>query len=144
MSSAEVPITKDIAAATGPYVARNFFRQLLSFLAVDIVVMFCFDGVLWQWAVLTGVEAVFLILNLWRSSVSVRKVLEPVSTLTEAAQSVKDSALDANDLRRLARRLELGLAGAACLTTFARDLVPRVEAVLDSGTGWQGIFPILG
>ena len=45
---------------------------------------------------------------------------------------------------RLARRLELGLAGAACLTTFARDLVPRVEAVLDSGTGWQGIFPILG
>ena len=42
------------------------------------------------------------------------------------------------------RRLELGLAGAACLTTFARDLVPRVEAVLDSGTGWQGIFPILG
>ena len=106
MSSAEVPITKDIAAATGPYVARNFFRQLLSFLAVDIVVMFCFDGVLWQWAVLTGVEEVFLILNLWRSSVSVRKVLEPVSTLTEAAQSVKDSALDANDLRRLARRLE--------------------------------------
>ena len=45
---------------------------------------------------------------------------------------------------RLARRLELGLAGAACLTTFARYLVPRVEAVLDSGTGWQGIFPILG
>ena len=56
MSSAELPLTKDPAAAAGPYVARIFFRSLLSFLAVDIVVMLCFDGALWQWAVLTGVE----------------------------------------------------------------------------------------
>ena len=60
MSSAELRITKDISAAAGPYVAKTFFRALLSFLAVDIVVMLCFDGALWQWAVLTGVEAVFL------------------------------------------------------------------------------------
>ena len=46
MSSAELPLTKDAAAAAGPYVARVFFRSLLSFLAVDVVVMLCFDGAL--------------------------------------------------------------------------------------------------
>ena len=132
MSSAEVPITKDVSAAAGPYVARNFFRQLLSFLAVDIVVMLCFDGVLWQWAVLTGVEAVFLILNLWRSSVSVRKALEPVSTLTEAAQSVKDSALDANDLRRLARRLEQVEAGTLAQRVAVSGSGKELTALADA------------
>ena len=37
MSSAELPLTKDAAAAAGPYVARVFFRSLLSFLAVVVV-----------------------------------------------------------------------------------------------------------
>ena len=32
---------------------------------------------------------------------------------------------------------------AACLTEFSRSLLPRAEAVLASGSGWQGIFPIL-
>lgn len=106
MSSAELPLTKDAAAAAGPYVARIFFRSLLSFLAVDIVVMLCFDGALWQWAVLTGVEALFLIFNVWRSNKAVREVLAPLETLAEAAETLKDSSLDANELRRLARKLE--------------------------------------
>lgn len=106
MSSAELPLTKDPAAAAGPYVARIFFRSLLSFLAVDIVVMLCFDGALWQWAVLTGVEALFLIFNVWRSNKAVREVLAPLETLAEAAETLKDSSLDANELRRLARKLE--------------------------------------
>lgn len=106
MSSAELPLTKDPAAAAGPYVARIFFRSLLIFLAVDIVVMLCFDGALWQWAVLTGVEALFLIFNVWRSNKAVREVLAPLETLAEAAETLKDSSLDANELRRLARKLE--------------------------------------
>lgn len=106
MSSAKLPLTKDAAAAAGPYVARIFFRSLLSFLAVDIVVMLCFDGQLWQWAVLTGVEALFLMFNVWRSNKAVREVLAPLGTLVEAAETLKDSSLDANELRRLARKLE--------------------------------------
>ena len=45
--------------------------------------------------------------------------------------------------KRLAGRLELGPEAAACLTEFSRSLLPRAEAVLASGSGWQGIFPIL-
>lgn len=43
----------------------------------------------------------------------------------------------------LAGRLELGPEAAAYLTEFSRSLLPRAEAVLASGSGWQGIFPIL-
>ncbi len=44
---------------------------------------------------------------------------------------------------RLARRLELGQQGNACLLECARGLLPRIGAVLESGSGWQGLFPIL-
>lgn len=44
---------------------------------------------------------------------------------------------------RLARRLEVGPAAAEYLRQSARDLLPRVEAVLDSGGDWQGLFPVL-
>lgn len=44
---------------------------------------------------------------------------------------------------RLARRLELGSQGTACLIACARNLLPRVEAVLEAGTDWQAIFPIV-
>ena len=45
---------------------------------------------------------------------------------------------------RLARRLELGPQGTACLLACARGLLPRIGAVLESGNSWQGLFPILG
>ena len=45
--------------------------------------------------------------------------------------------------KRLARRLELGQQGTACLLEYARDLLPRIGAVLESGTDWQALFPIL-
>lgn len=41
----------------------------------------------------------------------------------------------------LARRLELKGGETRCLLTSAADLVPRVEAVLAAGGGWQPIFP---
>lgn len=44
---------------------------------------------------------------------------------------------------RLARRLELGQQGTACLMGCARGLLPRIGAVLESGNSWQGLFPIL-
>lgn len=44
---------------------------------------------------------------------------------------------------RLARRLELGTQGAACLLGCARGLLPRIGAVLEAGNDWQGVFPIL-
>lgn len=44
---------------------------------------------------------------------------------------------------RLARRLEVGPAAAEYLRQSARDLLPRVEAVLDSGGDWQGLFPAM-
>ena len=44
---------------------------------------------------------------------------------------------------RLARRLELGPQGTACLLACAGGLLPRIGAVLESGSGWQGLFPIL-
>ena len=44
---------------------------------------------------------------------------------------------------RLARRLELGPQGTACLLECARGLLPRIGAVLETGNSWQGVFPIL-
>lgn len=133
MSSAELPLTKDAAAAAGPYVARVFFRSLLSFLAVDVVVMLCFDGALWQWAVLTGVEALFLIFNVWRSNLAVRQVLAPLGALAEAAEALKDSSLDANELRRLARKLERvderTLAQRIAVTGGGKELSALGEAI---------------
>ena len=45
--------------------------------------------------------------------------------------------------KRLARRLELSQQGAACLLACAQGLLPRIGAVLESGAGWQALFPIL-
>lgn len=133
MSSVELPRAKDVSAAAGPYVAKSFFRSLLSFLAVDVVVMLCFNGAAWQWAVLTGVEAVFLLLHLWRTNVQVRRVLQPMSSLTEAAERVKTSALDANDLRRLARKLERveapTMAERVAITGSGKELGILAEAI---------------
>ena len=133
MSSVKLPRDKDISAAAGPYVAKNFFRFLLSFLAVDIVVMLCFDGELWQWAALTGVEAVFLLFHLWRTDIQVRRVLQPMNTLTEAAERVKSSALDANDLRRLAHKLEQveapTMARRVAITGSGKELSGLAEAI---------------
>lgn len=133
MSSVKLPREKDVSAAAGPYVAKNFFRFLLSFLAVDIVVMLCFDGELWQWAVLTGVEAIFLLFHLWRTNIQVRRVLQPMNTLTEAAERVKASALDANDLRRLAHKLEQveapTMARRVAITGSGKELSVLAEAI---------------
>lgn len=41
----------------------------------------------------------------------------------------------------LARRLELGPAASDCLYETARDLLPRVDAVLASDRDWQALFP---
>ncbi len=105
MSSAELRLSKRSSAA-GSYIARSFFRMLASFLVIDAVVMLCFDGALWQWLVLSGIEVVLLIANLWRSSAAVQAVLAPLETLADAAESLKDSSLDASELRKLARKLE--------------------------------------
>lgn len=135
MSSVKLPVPKDASAAAGPYVARTFFRSLASFLAVDVVVMLCFDGALWQWAVLTGVEAVLLLLNVWRSSLAVREVLSPLDTLTEAAESLKDSSLDADELRRLARKLERvdaqTMAKRVAITGGGKELSALAQAIND-------------
>ncbi len=132
MSSAELPLTKD-AAAAGPYVARVFFRSLLSFLAVDVVVMLCFDGALWQWAVLTGVEALFLLFTLWHSDRTVRAVLAPLGALAETAEALKDSSLDASELRRLARKLEQvderTLAQGVAVTGGGKELSALGQAI---------------
>ena len=53
MSSAELRLSKR-ASTAGSYIARSFFRTLMSFLVIDAVVMLCFDGALWQWLVLSG------------------------------------------------------------------------------------------
>ena len=45
--------------------------------------------------------------------------------------------------KRLARRLELSQQGTACLLACAQGLLPRIGAVLESGSGWQALFPIL-
>ena len=50
MSSAELRLSKR-ASTAGSYIARSFFRTLMSFLVIDAVVMLCFDGALWQWLV---------------------------------------------------------------------------------------------
>lgn len=135
MSSVKLPIHKDPADTAGPYIARTFFRSLASFLAVDVVVMLCFDGALWQWAVLTGVEAVFLLFNVWRSGLAVRQVLSPLSTITEVAVSLKDSSLDANELRRLARKLEQvdarTMAERVAITGGGKELSALAEAIND-------------
>ena len=57
MSSAELRLSKR-ASTAGSYIARSFFRTLMSFLVIDAVVMLCFDGALWQWLVLSGIEVV--------------------------------------------------------------------------------------
>ena len=41
----------------------------------------------------------------------------------------------------LSRRLQLGRSAAACVEQLARDLLPRVEAVLAAGEDWQALFP---
>ncbi|MDD7220759.1 MAG: ATP-binding protein [Oscillospiraceae bacterium] len=105
MSSAELRLSKR-ASTAGSYIARSFFRTLMSFLVIDAVVMLCFDGALWQWLVLSGIEVVLLIATLWRSSSAVQTVLAPLETLADAAESLKDSSLDASELRKLARKLE--------------------------------------
>ena len=105
MSSAELRLSKRSSTA-GSYIVRSFFRTLLSFLVIDAVVMLCFDGALWQWLVLSGIEVVLLLANLWRSSSAVQAVLAPLETLADAAESLKDSSLDASELRKLARKLE--------------------------------------
>ena len=105
MSSAELRLSKRSSTA-GSYIARSFFRTLTSFLVIDAVVMLCFDGALWQWLVLSGIEVVLLIATLWRSSSAVQTVLAPLETLADAAESLKDSSLDASELRKLARKLE--------------------------------------
>ncbi len=105
MSSAELRLSKRSSTA-GSYIARSFFRTLMSFLVIDAVVMLCFDGALWQWLVLSGIEVVLLIATLWRSSSAVQTVLAPLETLADAAESLKDSSLDASELRKLARKLE--------------------------------------
>lgn len=105
MSSAELRLSKRSSTA-GSYIARSFFRTLMSFLVIDAVVMLCFDGALWQWLVLNGIEVVLLIATLWRSSSAVQTVLAPLETLADAAESLKDSSLDASELRKLARKLE--------------------------------------
>ncbi len=43
--------------------------------------------------------------------------------------------------QRLSRRLALSEREEACLLHTAEALLPRVEAVLDAESGWQGIFP---
>ena len=45
--------------------------------------------------------------------------------------------------KRLARRLELSQQGTTCVLACAQGLLPRIGAVLESGTGWQALFPIL-
>ena len=105
MSSAELRLSKR-ASTAGSYIARSFFRTLMSFLVIDAVVMLCFDGALWQWLVLSGIEVVLLIATLWRSSSAVQTVLAPLETLADAAESLEDSSLDASELRKLARKLE--------------------------------------
>ena len=74
MSSADLPLTKDAAAAAGPYVARIFFRSLVSFLAVDIVVMLCFDGHS-LYATVEGQELVLYLANFTGDASHVYRIL---------------------------------------------------------------------
>ena len=142
MSSVKLPEGKHPQDAGGALVARSFFRLLASFLIVDAVVMLCFDVALWQWGVLSGVEALLLLFHTWRSDRAVRQVMSPLTSLTEAAESLKDSSLDANELRRLARKLERVDAGRmtdgvaiasggkelAALTASINDMLARIDA----------------
>ena len=105
MLSGKLTLSKRSGTAAG-YVARSCLRLLASFLVIDVVVALCFDGALGQWLGLFGAELALLLVNLWRSSIAVRRVLAPLETLAEAAESLKDSSLDASELRRLARKLE--------------------------------------
>jgi signal transduction histidine kinase len=106
MSSADrhLPLGKRTEART--YVLRSGVRILLLLGALDLILALCFAAPLWGWLVLIGAELVGLGLHLWRTDRNVRAILSPLGTLREVAENLKDSSLDADELRRLSRKLE--------------------------------------
>ncbi len=132
MSSDKRPFARETASVARPYVLRAALYTLLGLLAVDAVVLLCFDGAAWQWTVLAGVEALFLAFILWRADRAMRQMLTPLGELTAAAESLKDYSLDVNEMRRLAQKLEqvqTPAAGRLAVVGGGRELSALTDAI---------------
>jgi signal transduction histidine kinase len=83
-----------------------FYRGLLGYLLLDVLVVLFFDGPRWAWTILWTVEAISLVMGLSQNGKLIQRMMTPLAALEETADVLNRSDLDLGDLRRLVEDLD--------------------------------------
>ncbi|MBR1781855.1 MAG: hypothetical protein IJ751_10705 [Oscillospiraceae bacterium] len=105
MSSAESRLSAR-RRETRPYLIA-LTRCLGGFLALNLILLFAFRGSLIGWLLVAALEAALLGIDLGRAHRRVRETRLAREAATEAAIERKDASLNADELRQLAKKLDL-------------------------------------
>lgn len=104
--------TAPVLPASGlPYAARQlvtrlFFRSLIIFLGLDVLIYLLLGGSRWCWWLIFAAEAAALVLSLQKNTDMIRRMFTPIRALEETADALNAGQVDMEALRRLAERLD--------------------------------------
>lgn len=88
-------------------IMRLFFRGLLGYFVLDVVVFVMFDvAIPYAWTLLLAAEAIALVVGIMQNGQLIRRVTTPLAALEETADVLGRSDLDISDLRRLVDDLD--------------------------------------
>ncbi|MCD8368008.1 MAG: HAMP domain-containing histidine kinase [Clostridiales bacterium] len=133
------------ASAARRQVMRLFFRGMIWYVAIDAILLLCFQGPAWALVLIVAVELVALVTGVEYDNWMVQQVTRPLEVISETADVLAKTELTASDLQQLVQRLDevnveslrnriklpSGQASLAALTAAINSMLERLD------TGYQ-------
>ncbi|MCD8160043.1 MAG: HAMP domain-containing histidine kinase [Clostridiales bacterium] len=87
-------------------VMRLLFRGMIWYVAIDAILLLCFQGPAWAFVLIAAVELAALVTGVEYDNWMVQQAARPLEAISETADVLAKAELTASDLQQLARRLD--------------------------------------